>query len=207
MTQYPALMKYRPARWAIEVTAIAAEPLSLADLKAHARVETADEDALLTGIAAAARDHAERHTGRAIAEQTRVLRMSGFPDIAEQYFELPGGAVRSVTSITYVDADGVQQTLAPADYEAAGGYGFAPPTVQLTPGASWPDTEDGRAFPVAVTYEAGNLAVDVPPGLMYAIKMIAADMYERREAATEMQYFENRAAVALMAPYKMAWAA
>jgi gp6-like head-tail connector protein len=51
------------------------EPLTLAEAKAWCRVDTTDEDALLTALIAAARLHVESMTGRALIEQSWRLTL------------------------------------------------------------------------------------------------------------------------------------
>lgn len=59
----------------------AAEPVSLDEVKAFARLDSVDEDALIEMFITAARQAAEEYMGRAIMQQTMVLRMDFFPGI------------------------------------------------------------------------------------------------------------------------------
>ncbi|OWQ91104.1 head-tail connector protein [Sphingopyxis witflariensis] len=91
----------------------AVEPVSLADAKLQCRVIGTDEDDALDLYIASARAHAEAYCGAAFAERTLVARCDSFTDLAR----LPFAPVNSVTTITYDDMTGVQQTLSATVYE------------------------------------------------------------------------------------------
>ena len=74
----------------------------------------------------------------------------------------------------------------------------------LVPAADWPSVV-GEGYPVTITYVAGFIAV--PMDLQHAVKMLVAEMYERRANAVEGPI--NRAIVSaeyLMEPHRI-WAA
>ncbi len=52
------------------ITSPAAEALTLADVKAHLRLEDGNEDPLLAALIATAREHLERSTGLCLITQT-----------------------------------------------------------------------------------------------------------------------------------------
>lgn len=130
------------------VTAPAAEPVSLADLKLHLRVDTTAEDDLIAGLGVTARQYAETFTQRAIPIQTWDYKLDRFPCLSEFY--LPNAPCISVTSITYVDTNGDSQPLATSVYDTdlpVGPYARAG-RIFLKYGQSWPQT---RCIPNAVT--------------------------------------------------------
>ncbi|MBU2329476.1 MAG: phage head-tail connector protein, partial [Alphaproteobacteria bacterium] len=51
----------------IELTPPALEPLTLAEIRAHLRLDGEEEDALLLALAIVAREHLERETGLVLA--------------------------------------------------------------------------------------------------------------------------------------------
>lgn len=70
-------------------TAPGTEPVTLAEAKAHLRVEVADDDALITNLISAARVHAENVCRRAFVTQKWDLYLDAFPKYT--YFGvLPG---------------------------------------------------------------------------------------------------------------------
>lgn len=89
------------------VMAPSIEPVSLAEAKAHLRVEVNDENSLIQTLITAARQYVETATRRALLQQTWDDKLDAFPCGA---IVLPLSPVTSVTSITYLDTAGVSQT-------------------------------------------------------------------------------------------------
>ncbi|MEP2164192.1 MAG: head-tail connector protein, partial [Nisaea sp.] len=61
------------------ITGPALEPVSLADVKAHLRVDASDEDALLTAAIVSARVHVESATRRVLIEQGWRIYYDAWP--------------------------------------------------------------------------------------------------------------------------------
>lgn len=160
-------------------TAPEQEPVSLEDAKEHLRVEGEDEDALIAMKLAAARSELEETIRRAIITQTWRLKLDAFPDGAGDIL-LPRPPLQSVTSITYVDADGATQTLATSVYEAQADE--EPARVTLKYGQNWPAVRD-QPNAVTVTFEAGygDSPEDVPAPLRAWLLLRMAELYENRE--------------------------
>lgn len=127
-----------------------AEPITLAEAKAHCRVDGDSEDALLTTLIRAARLEAERQTGRAIPAQTWKSTYDAFPD---WYFRLPKAPLISVTSIVYTATDGTSTTLASTAYtvSTASDPGLIEPSYDSS---IWPTARE-IIDAVAVTFKAG----------------------------------------------------
>lgn len=123
--------------------------------------------------------------------QVWTERQSTFPPA----IELRGGLVDSVTSVKYIDADGVQQTLDSAAYRIS--FNTSTPTLVST--AGWPigtdvEVEYGLGYPDAST---------VPAAIRAAILIMVADMYANREVSLVGQNItQNRAVFRLLFPYK-----
>lgn len=90
------------------LTEPAAEPITLAQAKEWCRVDSADEDALLTMLIQAMREYAEDLTGRAFVQRTLELRLDAFPCGPIQ---IPCPPLVSVDYLQYVDSDGTVQSL------------------------------------------------------------------------------------------------
>lgn len=177
------------------VTGPSVEPVTLDELKAWAKIDSADEDALLTSLIAAARDAAEQYLRRALITQTVRLTLDldgrGI-DLPEGVYDLPVSAiygglptvvelprppVSSVTSVVTYDLDNSPGTFAPANYTLnADGNRLV-----LAFGATWPS----NLRPVAaceITYTAGygDSAASVPQSIRTAVLMHAQTMYDGR---------------------------
>lgn len=180
----------------------ASEPVSLAELQAHLRVERDLEDALLLAYAQAAREMVEAATGRALLPQTWQLRLDAF---AEPIMP-PHAPVTAVTAIEYVTASGAL-TLPPADYSVVLPAGPAEGRARILParGRAWPGT-DGNPDAVRITYVAGYAsAAAVPAALRAAILLAVGDLYANREQASDRPITDNPAFARLIHPYRLWW--
>ncbi|MBX3634011.1 MAG: head-tail connector protein [Rubrivivax sp.] len=136
----------------------AVEPITLAEAKLHLRVDLNDDDALITRLITAVREHCERRLRRTLVDSTWVWTGPRF----EAAIALPWGPLRSVTHVRYLDEAGAEQTVAGATY-VVDEHG-TPPRVLLASGATWPATRPGAPDAVRITYQAGyGDVVDGPP--------------------------------------------
>jgi len=162
----------------IVTTPPAGEPVTLAEVKALARVDHSEDDALLESRIKVARESVERRCGIAMLTQTLKLVTDGFGSAGLQ---LPRPPLQSVTSIVYKDPRHEAVTLAPSEYlvRGAGGSAF------VLPATSWPTT-DGLFGAVEVTYVAGygDAPDDVPEPLREAVKQIVAHLYDNPTGAS-----------------------
>lgn len=153
------------------------EPVSVAEAKAYLRVTSADEDALVGALVAAARHQVEEVTGYALAEQTRRLVVGCFPRGGG--LPLPRPPLLAVSAVEYVDPAGDVQTMAPADYVAADG---GTPGMVI-PRTCWPATASGRPDAVRVTYTCGYGAdggEPLPEQLALAVKELVSHWFDNR---------------------------
>lgn len=167
------------------ITPPAAEPLTVAELKAWSRIDHDAEDSLLAGLISAARDYVERHVEVKLITQTWRLSDRAFP-VFSTAMELDLRPVQSVTEIAYTDADGVAQTV---DLSAVTMVADEWSTL-VYPAADWPVT-NGAADNVKIVAVAGYgdaaAVASRVPGLRHAISLIAAHWYENREESTPLQ--------------------
>lgn len=153
----------------------AEEPVTVAEVMAFIRSDTSEESALNMFIKSA-RASAESITRRAIITQTLDLYLDQFPygDII-----LPRPKVQSVTAITYVDSDGVTQTLSTDNYVLD--TVSEPGRVALAYDYSWP-TARNQNNSIKVRYVAGyGLAASVPDGIKHWMLMRIKQMYDQRD--------------------------
>ena len=204
MATYPLDLIYRPARWSLKVTTEpASEPVTTAELREHGRFDDADTDTYVDSLGKAARRWVESSTNRALITQTRTLTADRFPAGDGQVIELPGGVVQSVSSVSYQDTTDSMQAWASSNYELDLSTDGGTARLGLAYNKDWPDVRDDT-LAVTIVYVAGyGGASAVPEDIKLAIKMIAADFYDRRAAQDEMAYSENMAVRNLLSPYRI----
>lgn len=205
-----------------------AEPLSLAEAKAHLRIEagTTEEDALVEALIRSAREACESFTGRALVERSLTLRLDAWPTAGEGPIEegwregaliegppralvLPRPPLRAVTHVKlYDDADG-ETTWPLASYLVD--TASEPGRLVARTGVTWP--RPGRAANgIEVRYRAGyapdesasptDYAANIPQALRDGMKRLLAQLYERRgdEPATALA---GSGAALLWQPYRV----
>lgn len=162
------------------VTPPALEPVTLAEAKLHLRVDHDDEDTLITALIVAAREQAETFCRRRLIETTLRLDLDRFP-VNGAPIRLPYPPAISVTSIVYLDQDGVSQTLDAAAYRFIADPMGA--TIEPEFDYSWPITRQVGAA-VQVTFKAGfgTTAASVKPAIKQAMLMLVGHYFENREA-------------------------
>lgn len=145
------------------VTPPTAEPLHLDEAKLHLRVEssvTAD-DALISSLVTAARQNVEAICGRALISQTLRMTLDGFymghgddcdDLVGAGTIWLPRSPAAAISSITYTDLDGTQQTLASTVYTLDSMS--EPPRLALAWNQTWPSTRN-VVNAVAINFIAG----------------------------------------------------
>ncbi|QJW94699.1 head-tail connector protein [Frigoriglobus tundricola] len=178
----------------------AAEPLTLAQAKAHLNVSpgvTADDD-LITDLIRAAREQTELETGRRWMTQTLTMSWHTFPyrddpgmKFASDYWPgmvpgyypvliLPYEPVQSIVSLTYFDPNGVPQTLTEGT-DFLTWLDHSPPLAYPYPGKLWPFTQTSRLGAVSCQFVAGYASADqVPARVRSAMKLAIGYWYEHR---------------------------
>ena len=179
------------------ITDAIAEPLLLADVKLHLRVDTTDDDALITALIPTAREFAEHYTGRSLVVRTLEMALHGFP---EDHIDLDAPPVSSVVSIKYTDTAGNEQTVPDTDYTLSP-YGEAR---RISRGylKQWPITQD-VADAVRIQYVAGYAAL--PDAAHAAMLLLIGHLYQNRQSVSAAKLVEvPMGAIALLNTIK-AW--
>lgn len=161
-----------------QLTAATEEPLTLAEVKAHLRVEHNDEDVLIAALIATARDAAESRTGRSLVTQQWRATLDAWP--ADGIIVLPRPPLASVQDVTYLDSDGARQTVAVADTLVTTDTLVG--DVRPAYGKSWPSARQEPGS-IRVDYTAGyGLAAAVPQGIKAWMLLAIGTWYAQREA-------------------------
>ncbi len=155
----------------VVTVAPASEPVTLVEAKTYCRVEGSDSDAELNTMIAAARAFVEDYCGIKLVSQTVVLRCSSFCDL----IDLPVAPVISVSSITYLDSAGAEQTLPTDVYEAV--LVGLEPHIRLKVGQSWPAVRCASDA-IRVTVVAGYAALPAP--IKHAMLLMLSDWFDNR---------------------------
>ncbi|MBN2024078.1 MAG: phage head-tail connector protein [Pirellulales bacterium] len=161
-----------------QTTPPAAEPITLAEVKAHLRIDHADEDALLGSYIKAARTWGELRLRRQLITAGWTLGLDAFPP--DGVIRLPRPPLQSVQSIIHLDAEGDEQTLDPALYriDAAG----EPGRIVREYGATWPATWPvPEAVTIAYTAGFGDAPADVPEDYRLGLLYLVGHYYKLRE--------------------------
>jgi len=171
--------------WTWQVTTPpASEPVSLADMKEHLKVDVSDDDALITLQIVAARRWAELFCNRSIPSQTLTATLDLFPS-GDRCFILPQSPVISVTSIQYIDSVGDLQTLNSSLYTVD--TNSIPARIEPVYGTSWPSTRT-QLNAVTIVYVAGQSTVD--DDIVHAIKLLVGSLYLARENDCPVQIYQ-----------------
>ena len=171
------MKRYRSLK---RTTAPAVEPVTLAEAKAHCRVDTTADDTLMQGYITTAREWVEDYIDRALVTQQLVMKLDAFP--AE--IELPrppmiaSGTATAVT-ITYVTGEaGGTATLSASEYRVD--RDSTPGVIRTLYGGSWPSHLLDQNS-VTVSWWAGyGDAASVPQRVKSAILMCVHELYEKR---------------------------
>jgi uncharacterized phiE125 gp8 family phage protein len=176
------------------------EPLSLAEARAHLRIDHFDEDGVIAGLILAARQHIETICGMALCPTGYTLTLDDFP--RGETLTLPREPVSAVSQIQYINDAATLVVWSSAEWEAD--VYSAPPRVRPRDGYTWP-TVDEQLAAVRVEFTSGFAGPEfVPQPIMQAMRLLVGHFYEHREAVQSGgSIVEVPFAVdALLAPYR-----
>lgn len=153
------------------------------EVKNYLKVDDATDDALIAAMLKAARQAVEARQNISTLTKTIVQKLERFPSsykVATDYenvIKLLVYPVVNVSSITYLDENGVLQTLAQNLYEVDTYRGIIGEAVDQ----DFPDTYLSLND-VTITYTAGfgTAATDCPSDIRIAVLKLIANMYDNR---------------------------
>lgn len=143
--------------------------VDLALAKQQLRVDHPDEDALINVLISAAARRIENYIGIPLTARDEIFRFSSFGSSVEIHLR----PLNSVGNISYVDENGVDQTL--------DAYRIVGETVYPIMGESFPSTL--KASEIVITANVGyELDDPIPENIVYAQLMLIAHYFDNREA-------------------------
>jgi uncharacterized phiE125 gp8 family phage protein len=154
----------------------AAEPITLAEAKAHLRLDTDEEDALVSALIRAAREYLEAATGLCLIVRPLRLYLDDWPE--GRVIQIVRGPVQTIDLVTVYDAEG-----APVEVDASGHVldGTARPARLVL--AEKPATERAlNGIEIDFTAGFGETGAEVPDMLKRALLLHVAAMFELRGA-------------------------
>lgn len=165
-------------------------PVTLAEAKAHCRVEGGEDNDLIAGLIGAATKYAQDYQWSQLISATWKQRIYQFPD---GEIELHPNPVTAVASVTYVDINGDTQTLTEnTDYVVD--TRRKPAIIRAAYNTWWPAAR-GYADDVTIQFTAGyGTRSAVPQHTKQAILMLVAHWYDNRgngcESVSAPQYID-----------------
>jgi len=177
-----------------------AEPLSIAEARAHMRVDHFDEDGVIAGLILAARQHIETTCGLALCTTGFTMTLDDFPP--GEIITLPRDPVQSIAAVRYRNDAGTLVTWSSLEWEAD--LNTSPPRLRPRDGYRWPTVSD-RFAAVEVEFVAGYGGPElVPQPIMQALRLLVGHFYEHREVVVTGTIVAPLpfAVDALLAPYR-----
>lgn len=178
------------------ITAPTSEPVTLQEAKSWARIDSSDEDSLLSNLITVARQEAEKYLRSALMPQTWEMTLdvgtSALDDVlGDGFYEfpinqlygtlpnviaLPYAPIQSITSVKYFDTANTENTYSSSNYtlDAAGGR------LMLNQSAVWASNMRPNAS-AKIRYVAGYAnGAAVPMAIRIAIMNYVLLAYEQR---------------------------
>ena len=157
-----------------EITPPLAEPVTLAEVRAHLRLEGGEEDGLVAALAVVARQHLERVTGLVLMRRTLRLYRDDWP--VSGVIQIARGPVQAIESVRVYDADGVAQSLSLDGHRLDGDA--RPARLLLKQCVSSGQAING--IEIDFTAGFGDSGAEVPDGLKRALLLHVAHMFAFR---------------------------
>lgn len=184
------------------VSAAAVDPVLVADIKTHLRIDHSSDDSYLTSLITLATKRVENDTHRALITQTLKVIYDSFP--GGRLINLIRSPVQSVTHVKYYPETGTLTTLS-SDYYRLDSAS-TPARIILKDGWCWPTTwDDFNAIEIQFVAGYGASGASVPPEIVHAIKLLVGHYYNNREASTgiAMPQMIADGYEALVGPYRI----
>ncbi|MEZ5818327.1 MAG: head-tail connector protein [Hyphomicrobiaceae bacterium] len=156
----------------------ALEPVSLAEAKAHLRVDGPAEDALIQSLVVTSRLHIEAALGLALITQSWSYFLDRWPKAGR--LVLPLRPVAAVSHIRLWNDEGMSEALDPSQF-LLDGHGMPPRLVALSGLADPAPARVANGIEIGFTAGFGASPGDVPATIRHALLLLVAHWYENRE--------------------------
>lgn len=162
----------------VQTSAPAAEPVSLADVKSHLRVDHTDHDAMIASLISAAVADLDGYAGTLGRCMVNQEWRQDFKEW-DWRFRLPFPNVSTAT-IAYQDENDAAQTVAASQFEIVEAHRGA--EIVFKDAFQEPSTYDDEVAPISVTFTTGyGTAADVPQDIKIAIWLMVQMDYDQPE--------------------------
>ncbi len=180
----------------------AIEPISVAEAKAHLRIDGDSEDVLLGSLILTSRLHIEAALGLALIAQGWRLVLDRWPKGGE--LRIPLRPIAAVSEIRVLDTEGTPSVVAAAGYIADGES--SPPRIVATASGLPQPGRIASGIEIDLVAGYGASAEDVPAPIRHALLLLVAHWYEHRDP---VEIGSSGAAIPeavsrLLLPYRMA---
>ncbi len=148
-----------------------AEPMTLAEIKTHLRLDSPEEDVLLTSLITTAREHLERETGLCLITQSWRLYLDRWPK--DGIVRIEKSPVRVIDAVTVYEADGAAVEVSLEDHLLDG---------EARPARLWlknPPAPGQSINGIEIDFSAGfgEAGADVPDTLKRAMSIHIGHMF------------------------------
>jgi uncharacterized phiE125 gp8 family phage protein len=189
------------------------EPISLAEAKAHLKVDGSEDDALITALIVAAREAAERFTGRILISTDIEVAYDARDLTGRPLFSvvralvIPFPPLSQVTKVLWYDHNSVEHELSRDDYYLDT---FCEPGKLVLQDFAEPPTDLRERIAVVIQASVGygETGAMVPPAIRQGILQILGQLYADREGGSEQTVAEMQLplppiARRLLQPYRV----
>lgn len=155
------------------------EPINLAEVKEHCRIDGTEEDSLLESYIASAREYLEYRTSRTIHEKVLELSLDEWPEYRRPIILPYATPLNAVLSFAYTDSSGSEFSWNSFVEDRVS----LPGKVLPQKNTSYPSVELTPSNGIRIRYRAGLKLGEVPSqSVKIALLMLVAGMYENRES-------------------------
>jgi uncharacterized phiE125 gp8 family phage protein len=155
----------------------AVEPVTVADAKAHMRIDGSDDDVLIGSLILTSRLHIEAALALALITQSWMLTLDRWPHAGQ--IELPLAPLRSLNEVRIKNTAGDPAVVAEQTYLVD--IASRPPRLIWNNCAPPLPGLAANGIEIDLTVGFGDTADSVPAPLKHAILMLTAHWYEHRD--------------------------